>query len=293
MLWLLRNECDLLHEVADVRRTLASRTAEQYAAFTARAEAGTSAERVLCVVGDVAVLAISGVLVPHADLWLSLLGAKSTTYADIRAALELAEQDPRVGRIQLAINSPGGTMSGLFESMEAIGRAKKPVEVVATQACSAAYGLAAVAGAIRAASVASEFGSIGAAMRVGIDDGFVEITNTASPKKRPDVRTEAGRAVVREYLDQVHALFASAVARGRQTTVDRVNKEFGLGATVLAGHALAAGMIDKIGAAPAPSPAHALAAQIPTKNQHEVVADLVERLTTRRRNPITQGEQAK
>jgi hypothetical protein len=80
-----------------------------------------------------------------------------------------------------------------------------------------------------------------------VDPEEVEITSTAAPKKRPDVTTPEGVAMVKEELDPVHNLFAGVIADGRGKSIDTVNKTFGEGATLLAEDALDRGMIDAIG----------------------------------------------
>jgi ClpP class serine protease len=147
------------------------------------------------------------------------------------------------------IDSPGGQVDGLFETIAAIDAFKatgKPLKVRASNAQSAAYALAAAAGRIEATSPASSFGSIGVAAAFVVSDKVVSVTSTDAPNKRPDVATDAGRAIVREQLDAIHELFVGAIAKGRGTTAAAVNKEFGRGATVLAGEARRRGMIDAI-----------------------------------------------
>lgn len=78
------------------------------------------------------------------------------------------------------------------------------------------------------------------------DENEISITSTNAPKKRPDITTEEGKAMVREELDAMHEIFVDAIAEGRSATVEKVNAEFGQGATLLAGEALKRGMIDAI-----------------------------------------------
>jgi ClpP class serine protease len=146
----------------------------------------------------------------------------------------------------LHIDSPGGTVKGLFDTLAAIESHPKPISVHASFACSAAYALAAAAGPIRASNEASEFGSIGVAVSILHFDDVIDITSTEAPNKRPDPTTDEGRAVIRKHLDAIHELFVGAIARGRGTNADRVNKEFGRGAVVLAREAKRRGMIDSI-----------------------------------------------
>lgn len=212
-----------------------------------QADAGN---RLLTAVDGTAEIRITGVLLPGVSLFSYLYGGGSTRYGDIRDALAKADQDPAVKRIVLNINSPGGAVDGLFETVNAVRAVRKPISVRASAALSAAYALAAATGGpIVAESEASQFGSIGVATPSYYflqGEEVISITSTEAPKKRPDVRTEEGRAVIREHLDAVHKLFVEAIADGRRTKASDINANYGRGATLLAREAKAAGMIDRI-----------------------------------------------
>ena len=219
----------------------------------ARAMASSDPEN-YAVVGSVAQITVEGVLSEEPDFWAWLFGMDGTTYEDIRDAFALAASDPLVKSVVLAVSSPGGYTDGLFETLAAIEAFGKPITVQASQACSAAYALAAMAGPITALGPASEFGSIGVACSFAFDADteVVDVTSSAAPNKRPDPRTPEGKAVIVEYLDAIHEIFADAIARGRSSatgkayTVDQVNADFGRGSTMLADAAKSAGLIDKM-----------------------------------------------
>jgi len=206
------------------------------------------------VVGNVAQINIDGVLSEELDFMCWWMGIENTAYEDIRDGFALAASDPNVTSVILAVSSPGGYVDGLFETLAAIEAFKKPITVQASQACSAAYALAAMAGPITAAGPASEFGSVGVACTYcfDADEEIVDVTSTNAPDKRPDPRTPEGKRVIVAYLDSIHELFVDGVARGRSNatgntyTVDQVNSDFGRGAVLLADAAKAAGLIDKM-----------------------------------------------
>lgn len=205
------------------------------------------------VVGNTAQICIEGVLSEEPDFWAWIFGIPQTCYEDIRDALALAAADANVTNVIFEVCSPGGYVDGLFETLAAIEAFQKPIRVVASRACSAAYALAAMAGPIQAAGPASAFGSVGVAITFFVDpEHQVDITSTDAPNKRPDVTTPEGKAVVREELDAYHELFVDAIARGRSNatsktyTVDRVNADFGRGGVLLTDAAKAAGMIDTV-----------------------------------------------
>jgi ClpP class serine protease len=210
-------------------------------------EAAGRGESLLTTAGASSEIRIEGVLTQRPDLMAKWFGGGNTVYGDIISALAEADADPAVEDITLAVDSPGGQFSGLFDVLAAIQNTGKPVRtVVHGMAASAAYAIASQTDSIEARNKASMVGSIGVAASFYVSESRVDIASTNAPKKRPDVRTEAGRATVREELDELHELFVDAVATGRNVTVQAVNADFGQGATLLADKALSRGMIDAI-----------------------------------------------
>jgi ClpP class serine protease len=216
--------------------------AEALAAEQREVEARDQLPRIMTIAGSVAEIRVEGVLTKRPDFWSMLLGGGNTTYSSIRNALAIAATDPTVKSVVLAIDSPGGSVDGLFETLDAIAA----IRVRADFATSAAYGIAAAAGAIEATSRAATFGSIGTAVSYYVDPDVVTLTNTDSPDKRPDVTTAEGKAVVVKYLDQVNAEFVRAIAAGRGVEASAVTETYGRGALVTAPSAQRLGMIDKI-----------------------------------------------
>lgn len=252
-MWLLKPE---VAQAMQVARMLGYQpTAEERAKFAEQMQetyaAGPSDQpRNLQIFGDTAEIAIDGVLTEKPDCFALLFGSGNTTYSSIRKALAQADGDPNVKNIVLNISSPGGHVTGLFETFAALEAVRKPMSVRASQATSAAYGIAAIAGPIKATTPAAEFGSIGVAVRLFLDEDVVDVASTKAPRKRPDYSTEEGIAVIREELDAFHELFVDAIARGRDTKAATVNEEFGRGGVLLAKQARERGMIDSIAAQP-------------------------------------------
>jgi ClpP class serine protease len=201
----------------------------------------------------VARIPIVGVLTPTPDKWAAYFYGSNTAYSDLIPAIDAAQGDPRVTDVEYFIDSPGGTVAGLFETVDAMARVTKPSRaIVGGQAASAAYSLAAQADSIVATGRGSAFGSIGVVQRMAVNGDVVSITSRAAPNKAPDPATEEGRAVIQDQLDQYHALYAQSIADGRGVSVDKVNTEYGQGSVFLADSALKRGMIDAI-ATPQPA----------------------------------------
>jgi len=236
----------------DFNAALAARPRYSATVEGARAASSSDPEN-YAVVGTVAQIRVAGVLSETPDFWAWLMGEDQTCYQDIRDSFALAGADPNVQSVILDVHSPGGYCDGMFDTLSAIEAFGKPIAVQASLACSAAYALAAMAGPITPLGPASEFGSIGVVQTYSFwaDQEIINVTSTPAPNKRPDPRTPDGKAVIVAELDACHELFADAIARGRtnatgmQFTVERVNSDFGRGATMLAAAAFEAGLIDK------------------------------------------------
>ena len=198
--------------------------------------------------GKTAKIEIKGVLLKEEDLVLSFFGEQQTLYSEIIAEIESANKSKDISRIELLIDSGGGNLDGMFDAMAVIAQSEKPVTARVTGVCaSAAYMLASQSKKIIAQHDWNMLGSFGVATTVSQDPLIKEISNTDSPKKRPDVSNDDGVAVVRETLDDIFNLVTEAVATGRNTTVETVKNNYGKGAVYTARTALQMGMIDSIG----------------------------------------------
>ena len=243
-MWLL--EANTLNTILQAEKSGFSPSAEQLVAFRGEAsEEGGS--RIMNIAGSTADISIKGILTAEPNFMAMIFGGGNTTYSDIISAIASAEQNETIKDIVFSVDSPGGQIAGLFNAVGAIASAKKPTRaVIANQAASAAFALVAQADEIVAANEATGVGSIGTLVEMRIDDTKVVITSTEAPNKAPDVTTEQGKAEIRKQLDAFHDIFISSIAKGRSTTVEKVNSNFGRGAMVLAEEAVKRGMIDSI-----------------------------------------------
>lgn len=226
--------------------------AEQAAAEVEAASDGLP--KGLTVSGGTATVRVEGVLTKRPDFWAQFFGSSNTTYSSIGNALRFAASSPDVSEIVFSIDSPGGSADGLIELLETIASVRqqggKKMRVIAEQAQSAAYGIAAAVGPITARSRGATFGSIGTAVSYYVSPQVVDLTNTHSPDKRPNLATDEGKAVVVKYLDQINHEFASAIAGGRGVPLTRVLDGYGRGASMTAGEAQRLGLIDSIQTTP-------------------------------------------
>jgi ATP-dependent protease ClpP protease subunit len=204
----------------------------------------------MTIAGSSAEIRVEGILTKKPDFFSMFLGGGNTTYSTIRAALGVAETNPAIKDVVLHVDSPGGSVDGLFECLDAItsfrANSGKKLRVRAENAQSAAYGIAAAAGNIEAVGRGATFGSIGTAVSYFVDPEVVTLTNTDSPDKRPNLTTDEGKAVVVKFLDQLNTEFVRAIAQGRGVETKEVTENYGRGASMTAVEAKRLGMIDRI-----------------------------------------------
>jgi len=239
-MWLLLQS--VLNDIQDARASGVKFTAEQVATFEA-----SDGESIMALAGNSAEIHVKGVLTNTPDMFARWFGGGNTTYPAIIAALAEADANPEVKQIVMRFDSGGGAVNGMFDAIAAMQTTKKPIKaIVGTMAASAAYGLASQADEMVAHNRASAVGSIGVVVDAFVSESRVSITSSNAPDKRPDVTTEKGKATIIAQLDAIAGLLDEAVAEGRNTTVEKVNADFGQGGILLADEALKRGMIDSI-----------------------------------------------
>lgn len=201
----------------------------------------------LQVANNIATIDVRGPLMPERSALYEYFDIEHTAYSDIVTQLNDANADDSVKSITMRYDTPGGTVAGMFETADAIRSSSKPVTaIVEGMAASAGYGLASQADEIHATGRMSVLGSVGVVTSRYVSNYVVDITSSNAPNKRPDVRTEEGKAAIRAELDEIEAIFLETIAAGRDTTTDNVAENYGRGGTMLADNALKRGMIDKI-----------------------------------------------
>ena len=203
----------------------------------------------------VGILHITGPLFKRANLFVEFSGA--TSYEIARRDLQALMDDPAITSVMIAVDSPGGEVNGCDELAAAIYgfRGKKPMTAfVSGLAASGGYWIASAADRV-VVSDASMVGSIGVVM--GVTDTSVadekrgvrkiEFVSSQSPGKRPDIASDAGKARIQRMVDDLAAVFISAVAKHRGVSAEKVAAEFGAGGVEIAANAVALGMADAIG----------------------------------------------
>lgn len=172
----------------------------------------------------VMVLPITGVLTKD-DNWYG------TTYNAIHDAVDQSASDPSIKRLVLAVDSPGGEVTGLPETAEVLSAfaKNKPLSaIVEGTSASAAYWLTSQANDITIAPSA-ELGSVGVMlMHVDISKSLgnagVKVTEIHAGEYKTEWSpfqelSNAAKADMQTRLDRVHGNFLAAVSNGRGTRV--------------------------------------------------------------------------
>ena len=183
-------------------------------------------------VGDGAVLALAGPLYHGSSWWMDMLGGLSIQLAVAR--VNALRDDASVRWVLLDVNSPGGTVAGIRELVDAVAACVKVKPVVAAaheMIASAAY--YAVCGATEiVASETAVVGSVGVLMTVDDSSGMFEDAGI----KRHLIRSGDLKAVgvmgvpvsdaelgsVRPLVDAPAERFFAQVAQDRGVSVDAV-----------------------------------------------------------------------
>lgn len=238
----------IVPEMLETIAAVARREHDPVEAVEARLGRPLMNARAVSLRDGVALVPVTGPIFRYANLFSQVSGA--TSIDQLARDFSAAVDDAAVKAVVLVIDSPGGQANGIAElaSMIREAAAKKPVlAYVDGAAQSAAYWLASAAGEV-VASRTAVLGSIGAVVALDAKkrEGVVEIVSSQSPRKRPDVATDAGRAQIQELIDSLAQVFVEDVARHRGVHMDTVLARFGQGGSFLAAEALRRGMLDRV-----------------------------------------------
>lgn len=209
------------------------------------------------VVNRVGVIPIQGELI-NSNIPLDICQRYGiTTYPNLQQAIYLAAEDDEVERVVLEINSPGGAVSGLEPTLDALRflKSKKPIMSFLDTCASAAYWL----GSIGEKIVLSKLGVVGS---IGVlfqmfnvseqlkKDGVEPIVVRSVEKKARlspyEPTTEDVRREVQQRVDYLHEHFVQQVATNRQLTFEFVQSEMADGRTFFGKEAIKRRFVDSI-----------------------------------------------
>ena len=212
--------------------------------------------------GKVRVVPLYGMLLPRADVFSEMCGL-GTSLQKVVDAVRAAATDSRVEQIVLDIDSPGGPVSGVLEAAAELSEIRAstdtPITAISRYTCaSSAYWIACASADEIVASPSSETGSIGV-FSVHIDRSSaysmegLNIELVAAGKYKTEAAdtsplTAEARGHLQGKADYYYSAFLDAVAEARGASVRDVQDGYGQGRTLVAGDALKANLVDRVGA---------------------------------------------
>ncbi|MEQ6306686.1 S49 family peptidase [Delftia acidovorans] len=203
--------------------------------------------------GGVALLKLSGVMAPKANLFMRVSGGISTRQATLQ--IESALADARVRSIVVAMDTPGGNVIGVPEFAQAIhdAGAIKPLVVHASEMLlSAGMWAGSGANAIFVSGSVVSVGSIGVVVDREFDPSsrVQQESITAGKYKRlskpNEPLSDEARAVVQADVDYVYTLFVDDVARYRGVSAEQVLEHMADGRVFRGQQAIDAGLVDGV-----------------------------------------------
>jgi signal peptide peptidase SppA len=204
-----------------------------------------------------AIVTLHGFILERGDIFAELFGLPS--HHGFAAMMRSAADDESVREIIVDLSSPGGIVSGVDTSVEAMLYAvsKKPVTVaVSGVACSAAYWIASQANRIVAAPTAL-VGNIGiiaehhdiseAEQKAGVKTTILTTGKFKSLMNPSEPLSEEAKDRFMVEMQEAYSVFISTVAAGRGISVDEAHERWGDGAFYTGQRALESGLVDEIG----------------------------------------------
>ena len=183
--------------------------------------------------GGVAVVPIVGTLV-HRASWMDSMSSDLVSYSEVTSHLNQALEDPEVKAVLLEVDSPGGSVAGAFDLVDAVYafRKAKPIWASANEeACSAAYALASSAQRLYL-SRTGFVGSIGVIWQHVDQSKFdqdlgVKYTVFNAGARKNDFNphfpvSKEARTWAQAEVDRVYEIFVAAVARNRGLDAEAV-----------------------------------------------------------------------
>jgi len=248
-------EPDKLREIQAIYATHLRGEKIDIAAIEARLGRPLSSEQQAYTVepGGVAVLRMSGVIAPKANLFMQVSGGLSTQMATKQ--LESATVDARVRSTVLAMDTPGGSVIGTPEMAAAVHELSK-IKPIVTHSdgvlASAGYWIGSAANAIYISGPTVQVGSIGIVVdrTFNPNSALREESIVAGRYKRlvksNEPLSDEARAIVQADVDYVYSLFVDAVAQYRDTTAQQVLDRMAEGRVFRGQQAIDAGLVDGV-----------------------------------------------
>ncbi len=207
--------------------------------------------------GRTKVVPVIGPLAKKMNLFTQISGG--TSYQMIEKDIKAGLEDKKVDDILLDVDSPGGSVFGLFELANFIHENKnvKPIHAFSSsQMTSAAYMLGSATGHITA-GVADQIGSIGVIMAHydhskqdemrGVKRTFITAGKYKGTGHDAAPLSSEDRKEIKSKVDYYYSMFVDNVARNRGVDSAQVVEKMAEGRIFIGEQAREVGLIDKIG----------------------------------------------
>ncbi len=208
--------------------------------------------------GVIAVIPIVGVISNRIQMLDSISSGGGTSIQKLTSQFREALAAPQVKAIVFDVDSPGGSVDGVFELAQEIyeARGKKKILAVAnTLAASAAYALAAAAGEmiIAPSGMAGSIGVYGSHedRSKELEKQGVKVTLISAGKYKTEANpfealSDDARAHIQSMVTDFYQMFVRGVAQYRNDTQANVRDGYGQGRTLTATKAVRANLADRV-----------------------------------------------
>lgn len=204
------------------------------------------------LIGDtgIAYIPVRGTIHPRASFYTEVCGGTSITA--LTSEFTSARDNPDIKAILFDHDSPGGIATSInaFSNLVFESRGIKPIYSYVDGTCASADFWIASAADKLIIDETSRLGSVGTVVGVpkkGSDDQYVEITNSLSPFKRPDIENKEHYDSIVKYLDEMTDVFHTSLAKNFNVSKAHVIDHFGKGGLKVGEHAVSAKMATRTG----------------------------------------------
>ena len=204
------------------------------------------------LIGDtgIAYIPVRGTIHPRASLYTEVCGGTSITA--LTSEFTSARDNPDIKAILFDHDSPGGIATSInaFSNLVFESRGIKPIYSYVDGTCASADFWIASAADKLIIDETSRLGSVGTVVGVakkGSDEHYVEITNSLSPFKRPDIENKEHYDSIVKYLDEMTDVFHTSLAKNFNVSKAHVIDNFGKGGLKVGEHAVSAKMATRTG----------------------------------------------
>ena len=208
--------------------------------------------------GIVALIPVLGVISNRANMFSDVSAGGGTSVQKLTAQFRQAVSSSSVATIVLDIDSPGGSVDGVFELAAEIYAARGRKRIIAcanTLAASAAYALCAAAKEVVIAP-SGQCGSIGVygshedhskeLDKMGVKISYISAGKYKTEGGPTEPLSEAARAFMQSEVNDFYAMFVKVVAQCRNDSQSNVRAGYGEGRCVTAARAVKANLADRI-----------------------------------------------